>query len=159
MFGVDMVSELSDLPEDAQALTTLALTAGYTDTFVVDVPVQGRSAEAWARLILEEAPVLVRTALPAGWASLGLRHGPLDSPEHVLGWPIRRRDEDSILLRAESRLGMPGELLFARWHAALLFATVIRFENPAMRLVWAGAERPHKRVVRTLLAHAATAAR
>ncbi len=60
-----------------------------------------------------------------------------------------------MLLGAESRLGMPAELLFAHWEGALLFATLIRFDNPAMRLLWMGVERPHKRIVRTLLSHAA----
>ena len=129
-------------------------TAGYTDTFLVNVNFDERSAEAWGRLILERAPAALRLSLPPAWASLGLRHGPLDSPDHVLGWPIRNRTQDHMLLGAVSRLGMPAELLLARYQGALLFATVIRFERAAMRAVWFGIERPHKRTVRTLLTHA-----
>lgn len=60
-----------------------------------------------------------------------------------------------MLLGAESRLGLSAELLFARWKGALLFATVIRFDRAAMRTVWMGIERRHRRVVRTLLTDAA----
>jgi hypothetical protein len=142
------------MPKGARALSPLAATAGYTDTFVIDVPATERPPESWARLILEHAPMPIRASLPPGWASLGLRHGPLDSPDHVLGWPIRARTDTHLLLGAESRLGMPAELLIARWEEALLFATVIRFDNTAMRLLWAGVERHHKHIVRTLLVHA-----
>jgi hypothetical protein len=155
MTAAASVQEISSLPDSVRSLTTLGATAGYTDTFVVDVPASERSAEAWGRLILEDAPASLRASLPPGWASLGLRHGPLDSEDHVLGWPIRDRTEDHLLLGAESRLGMAAELLFARWEAGLVFATVIRFDCAATRVLWAGIERPHKRIVRTLLTHAA----
>jgi hypothetical protein len=154
MTAATSVREIPTLPDDVRSLTTLGTTAGYTDTFLVDVPATERSAEAWSRLILEGAPAPLRASLPPGWASLGLRHGPLDSEDHVLGWPIRDRTEDHLLLGAESRLGMEAELLFARWEGGLVFATVIRFDRAATRVLWAGIERPHKRVVRTLLHHA-----
>jgi hypothetical protein len=150
----DTVTGLAGLPQEARALTSLGAEAGYTDAFTAHVDFGERDAEAWSRLVLEQAPAPLRTSLPAGWASLGLRHGPLDSPEHVLGWPIRERNEDHILLGADSRLGMPAELLFARWRDELLFATVIRFDRSAMRAVWAGTERVHRRIVRTLLTRA-----
>jgi hypothetical protein len=73
----------------------------------------------------------------------------------VLGWPIRDRTQDHMLLSAESRLGMPAELLFAQREGMLLFATLIRFDLPPMRILWHGVERPHKRIVRILLTHAA----
>lgn len=159
MTVVETVQEIASLPDSACSLTSLAATAGYTDAFLAHVPAAERSAEAWGRLILEQAPAPLRASLPPGWASLGLRHGPLDSPEHVLGWPIRTRTQDHMLLGAESRLGLSAELLFARWKSALLFATMIRFDRAAMRTVWAGIERRHRRVVRTLLTDAARRAR
>ena len=152
---MDVVREIPTLPGGARLLTSLGTTADYTDTFLTDVPAGEQTAEAWGRLVLEEAPASLRASLPPGWASLGLRHGPLGSPDHVLGWPIRDRTENHMLLGAESALGMPAELLFARWEGKLLFATAIRFDRSAMRAVWAGIERGHKRVVRTLLMHAA----
>lgn len=100
------VRELPALPDGLRSLTSLGAAAGYTDTFVVDVPAGQRSAEAWARRVLEEAPGPLRASLPRGWARLGLRHGPIGSPDHVLGWPIRERTEDHLLVGAESSLGM-----------------------------------------------------
>jgi hypothetical protein len=151
----ETVREVPTLPDSLRSLTTLGATTGYTDTFLVDVPVSERDAEAWSRLVLEEAPAPLRASLPSGWARLGLRHGPLDSQDHVLGWPIRDRTVEHILLGAESRLEMEAELLFARWEGALVFATMIRFDCVAPRVLWAGIERPHKRIVRTLLTYAA----
>jgi hypothetical protein len=155
MIAADAVHEIPTLPDSARSLTTLGETAGYTDSFLLDVRAAERSAEAWSRLTLEGAPAHLRASLRQGWARLGLRHGPLDSPDHVLGWPIRDRTEDHLLLGAESGLGMPAELLFARWKDRVMFATVIRFDRVASRLLWAGIERPHKHVVRMLLARAA----
>jgi len=155
MMTTESVQEIPAVPESVRSLTNLSAAADYTDTFLVDVAALERSAEAWSRLILERAPAPLRASLPAGWASLGLRHGPLDSQDHVLGWPIRARTEDHLLLGAESPLGMEAELLFARWEGALLFATLIRFGCAGTRVLWAGIERPHKRIVRTLLTRAA----
>lgn len=149
------VQQSQTLPSGLRALCTLGATASYTDTFRADVRAGERSAEEWGRLSLEQAPASLRASLPRGWASLGLRHGPLDSRDHVLGWPIRARTEDHLLLGAESPLGMSAELLFARWEGALVFATLIRFDRAAARLVWIAVELPHKRIVQTLLTDAA----
>jgi hypothetical protein len=130
--------------------------ATYTDAFVAEVPDPcSRTAEEWARRMLEEAPLPVRRSLRAGWFSLGLKHGPLDSRDHVLGWEIRESTPDFVRLGGDSRLGMPAELLLQRRDDSLLFCTVIRHENPFVRAMWAPIVPGHEQVVKRLLEQAA----
>jgi len=143
------------LPAEARARSTLAH-VDYEDCFLMDVPnAQDRTAEEWARAVLEGAPTAVRTSLRSGWRSLGMRVGPEGEDGFVLGWEVRRSDPDAVLLGATSRLGMQGELLLERHDNTLLFATLVQFDNRAMRGLWASAiERPHVRVVRYVLEQA-----
>jgi hypothetical protein len=72
----------------------------------------------------------------------------------VLGWEVRRTVPDHVLLGAESRIGMPGELLLTKADGALLFATFVAQHSLVARAVWAVTERVHVRVVRDILAQA-----
>lgn len=129
----------------------------YQDCFILDLgsSLSARTAEQWARAVLEEAPAPMRSALVAGWKGLGLRLGPLTSEEHVLGWLVRANDPDRLLLCADGRLGITGELLFERQVATLRFATFVRLDNPGAHAVWAGVRPVHERMVRQLLSRVA----
>lgn len=140
------------LPSSARALSTLC-PIDYEDAFLVDVgPVGERTAEEWARAILEGAPIAVRVALVSGWSALGLRLGWRRSDRFVLGWPVRRSDPDSVLLAASSPLGLAAELLLTRHDNRLLFATLVQKRQRVTRAVWTGVEPIHRPVVRTVLA-------
>ncbi|MGH3067566.1 MAG: hypothetical protein ACRDND_02665 [Streptosporangiaceae bacterium] len=142
------------LPAGARELSTLAR-IDYEDAFVVDTGLaQDRTAEQWAREILEGAPVGTRTALTRGWSRLGLRLGPAQSDRHVLGWEIRRSSPDVVLLGACGRLGLSGELIFQRSPRSLLYATVVQLENRIASGLWAAIASRHRRVVRGLLERA-----
>jgi hypothetical protein len=141
-----------EVPDEARAQSTLRR-IDYADAFLADVgPTGRRTAEAWARAVLEDAPLALRRSLGSGWSALGLKVGLVRSGEDaVLGWPIRRRTPDAVLLGAGSRIGMPGQLLFARRGETLLFATFVEQDNPAARALWAGVERVHVPTVRRVL--------
>lgn len=142
------------LPAGPRELSTLAR-IDYEDAFLVGTGLAGdRTAEQWAREILEAAPVSTRRALTRGWSGLGLRLGPAQSGRHVLGWEIRHRDPDVVLLGACGRLGLSGELIFQRSPRSLLYATVVQLENRIARGLWAAIESRHRRVVQDLLARA-----
>ena len=142
------------LPAGTRELATLAR-IDYEDAFLVDTGLaRDRTAEQWAREILEAAPVSTRRALTRGWSGLGLRLGPAQSDQHVLGWEIRRSDPDVVLLGARGRLGLSGELIFQRSAHSLLYATVVQLENRAARGLWAAIESRHRRVVQGLLERA-----
>jgi hypothetical protein len=139
------------LPAGTRELSTLAH-IDYQDAFLVETGLaRDRTAEQWAREVLEGAPASTRRALSRGWSGLGLRLGPARSDRHVLGWEIRRSDPDVVLLGARGRLGLSGELIFQRSAHALLYATVVQLDNRAARGLWAAIESRHRRVVRGLL--------
>jgi Protein of unknown function (DUF2867) len=146
------------LPAASRSLSTLAR-VDYTDAFLVDTaPAQDRTAEQWARAMLEDAPADTRRALRRGWCALGLRLGSTRSDRRVLGWEVRRSSPDLVLLAAGSRVGMPAEVLFKRDQQTLLFATFVQQRNPVARAVWAAVAPGHRRVVQRLLERASAAA-
>jgi len=142
------------LPPAARRRSTLA-SIDYEDAFLVEVRSgEDRTPEHWARTMLEDAPGIMRSALPWGWFALGLKHASTRSERVVLGWEVRRSTPDFALLGAGSRLGLPAELLFERRAQALLFATFVQHDNPIARAVWAGVAPVHRQVVRYALEQA-----
>lgn len=143
-----------DVPPKTRALSTLAH-IGYEDAFLVNVgPVSERTAEEWARAVLEEAPKPVRRSLYSGWSAIGLKVARGHSEDSVLGWTVRRRARDSVVLGADSLVGMPAELLISRQEEALLFCTFVQQDNPVARAMWKGIEPLHVPIVRHLLEQA-----
>ena len=139
------------LPGPARGRSTLPR-LDYTDAFVVQAAsAQERTAEQWARAMLEGASAATRNGLRWGWSVLGLQLGSTRSAELVLGWELRRSTPEHVLLAARSRLGMVAELLFERRRRTLLYATLLRHENPLARAVWAGVAPWHRVVVRQVL--------
>jgi len=142
------------VPPAARARSALAH-VDYADAFVVDLSAaQSRTAEEWARAIVEGAPPGVQRQLRSGWAALGLKLGPSRSDRFVLGWEVRRSTPELVLLGAGSRIGMPAELHFERRQRSLLFATFVQHDNPIARAVWAATEPVHVPIVRRLLEQA-----
>jgi Protein of unknown function (DUF2867) len=142
------------VPADIRSVSTLP-TLDYADAFLVQRDSHPDwTAERWALAVLEEAPAATRAQLLAGWSALGLT-GTVTKPS-VLGWEVRRRSADAVLLGRHSRVGMPGELLFALREEGLLFATFVHHRTPATRAMWAAVQRAHVRTVLALLDRAAS---
>jgi Protein of unknown function (DUF2867) len=141
-----------DVPSDIRDLSTLP-TIDYADAFLVDTSAHGDwTPERWAIAVLEEAPLETRSQLLAGWSALGLKGAETD--RSVLGWDVRRSSADTLLLGRNSRIGMPGELLFARRPDGLIFATFVHHQTAATRAMWAAVQRTHVQTVTSLLARA-----
>ncbi|MFG1932788.1 hypothetical protein ACGFK1_19410 [Mycobacterium sp. NPDC048908] len=142
-----------DVPATARALSTLPR-IDYSDAFLFSHgSPPAETAEDVMREILEGAPLAVRTQLVSGWSAIGLKVSS-GSQGSVLGWDVRRSEPDHVLLGADSRIGMPGELLLKKEHDALLFSTFVAQQNLMARVVWAVTEPVHVRVVRDLLSQA-----
>ena len=142
-----------EVPPSALALSTLPR-VDYCDAFLFDVgSTYDESAEDLVRKVLEGAPLAVRTQLLSGWSSIGLEVRNT-SERSVLGWEVRRTRPDHVLLGADSRIGMPGELLLRKEGDALLFATFVAQRNLLARAVWTLTEPVHVRVVRDILSRA-----
>src|SRR4051794_24709169 len=101
METVSSVLEVHDVPEAVRSLTTLQ-GADYVDLFTVTRPRANKaSPEAWARAVLEEAPLARRNARLL-WRAMGLRLGPRGSPDHVQGWRIAARGDNWIRVETGS---------------------------------------------------------
>lgn len=143
-----------EVPSEVHALCTLPR-IDYEDAFVAETPMADtRTAEEWARAILEDAPIKTRSTLVSGWTSLGLQLGSLRSDRFVLGWKVLQSTPDFLLLGAGSRVGMPAELVLRRDGQGVLVATLIQQDNPAVRAAWAGVGPVHRQVVPRILERA-----
>jgi hypothetical protein len=153
MERMEQVAQIA-VPPDARALSTLSR-IDYEDAFLVEThAAPDRTAEQWARAVLEDAPMTMRSRLLTGWSALGLKLRRGRSDRAVLGWAIRERSDDHVLLGADSRIGMPAELLFKREPQALLFSTFVQKDTHVARAAWAAIEPVHAPIVRSLLEHA-----
>ena len=142
------------LPAAAHAVSTLS-SIDYHDAFRVDIGGDRRTAEQWARMVLEDAPLRARSAMVTSWTAIGLRlHFFGGSDRFVLGWEIRRRSRDVLLLGASSLIGMPAELVVRRENQTLLFATLVEKRTPLASLVWASIEAMHQSFVPALIERA-----
>ena len=142
-----------DVPSSVRALSTLPR-IDYCDAFLFDVGSRrDEDAEDLIREVLEGSSLAVRAQLLSGWSTIGLKVSS-GSEGAVLGWDVRRSVPDYVLLGADSRIGMPGELLLKKEDDALLFATFVAQRNLVARAVWAVTEPVHVRVVRDILAQA-----
>ncbi len=152
--GIEERVRQSPVPATARARCGLSR-IDYADAFLVESDAAQRlTGQQWARAVLADAPIAVRAKLQTGWAAIGLLpavHAPRGA---LLGWEIRSRADDFVLLGRNSLIGMPGELLFSRESRGLLFATFAQLDNPISRAVWSATEPRHVRVVRSLLEHA-----
>lgn len=145
------------VPPQARALCTLAR-IDYEDAFVVHRGgAPRRTAEQWARAAVEDVPASVAEMLQSGWSALGLKLGGAPPERSVLGWRIRRSTPEFVLLGADSRLAMAGELLFQRQPQTLLFCTFLQQDDQTARDMWARIEPAHVRIVPYLLERAAVA--
>jgi hypothetical protein len=143
------------VPDDVRDVSTLP-GIDYADAFLVDTSAHPeRTAERWAKAVLEEASAPMRAKLLSGWKALGLKAA--EPGPSILDWEVRSSAPDTLLLGRDSRIGMPGELLFALRPEGLLFATFVHHRTPATRAVWAAVERTHVRTVLELLERAAGA--
>jgi hypothetical protein len=132
----------------------------YTDGFRLETGLaQERTAEDWARALLEEAPAATRAKLRRGWFVLGVRLGSTEDDRLVLGWTVRWSSPDNVLLAARSLLGFEAEVLVRRERTAVVVATLMQLKNPVARAVWAAFAPQHRRVLRHLLKEAARPAR
>lgn len=147
--SVDRVRQV-DVPASVSARSTLTR-IDYADTFLVDIGPAQVTAEQCAREVLEGAPLAIRTQLLSGWSSIGLKIGKDSTEGSVLGWRVRQSTPDFVLLGADSRIGMPGELMFSKDGDTLVFASLVRHGNLLARAVWAMIEPAHVRMVRRIL--------
>ena len=111
-----------------------------------------RSSEEWARAIWEDGPLALRWFMTLGWRwLLGLRLGPRQSPNHILGWNIAERGPDRTVCQAQSWF-LSTYNTFVRRDDQLVWSTYVFYDRPIARLVWPPASLVHLPIVRISLA-------
>ncbi|WP_052172609.1 hypothetical protein [Nocardia sp. BMG111209] len=124
----------------------------YSDAHLLRTDrVADRSAEQWARAILEEVPGDVRAGLERAWGSIGLQRSAFGADRSVAGWPIAYSCPEYVLLQAVSSYGFDGQLLFRCGESGVLVATFVQFREDGARAFWERAVAGHLRFVRSLL--------
>jgi hypothetical protein len=149
---VSTVVGVDEVPGTVRSIVTLA-DPDYVDLFTVPTPIaEDRSAEEWARAVLEQSTLARRNARLL-WRLMGLRLGPRNSPHHVQGWKISGRGTN--WLRAETASWyMTAQAICLVEQRQVSISLSLRYDRPVARLVWAGVSGPHQRAVPVMLRQA-----
>jgi hypothetical protein len=139
-----------NVPDVIRRLDTLAA-PDYADVFTaVTSRARDRSAEAWARAVLEETPI--GRSAPALWRLLGLRLGP-PSSTHVQGWRIADRGDDWIRIEATSWF-MTAHAVIHVEDGQVSVALFLRYDQPIAGVIWPPVSVMHRRGVPVMLRQA-----
>jgi hypothetical protein len=130
----------------------------YADAFIVRLPdPDGRTAEAWVRYGLEEAPRPIRAVIRIAHRHV-LRFAllPARSSNQVLGWRITEARPDVIYLAASSPI-LRGVIVARRPdERSAVLTTLLSYERPAIaRAMWNLVGPLHRRIAPLLLERAA----
>ena len=118
-------------------------------------PDQALSAEHWARSVWQEAPAALRLILVIGWRFvLGLRLGPLNAPDRILGWSILRTSDDETLCSASSRL-LEAYNAFRATDSGVVWTTTVFYRRSWARIIWRPVSLMHRPLARLALRGAA----
>ena len=140
MATVSSLVGVHEVPEAVRGLTTLA-EPDYVDLFTVTTPMAtDRSAEEWARAVLEQAPV-ARDNARRLWRLIGLRLGPPQSPDHVQGWRIAARGDNWLRVETASWY-LTAQAVCLVDEAQVSLSLSLRYDRFPAALVWAASRAP-----------------
>jgi len=139
---------LTNIPEAIRGLDTLA-NPDYADLFTATTSgAMDKSAEEWARAMLEDTPT--GRSAPSLWRRLGLRLGPTPSPDCVQGWKIADRGEDWIRIETTSWF-MTAHAVVQVDDRHVSLALFVRYDRPIAALIWPPVAVMHRRGVPVIL--------
>lgn len=139
--------------DDVRALSRFRF-ADYADNFEAETHDTARTAEQWARAMLEGAPVGMRTFLVRTWPLFGVRLGPLHAAGYVLGWRIIKNTAEFVVLQVRSAAGVTVRLVVQAGDGKVLAGTFVRCEGLPGRVIWFAIAPIHRLVVSRLLGEA-----
>jgi hypothetical protein len=142
---------LSNVPEAIRSADTLAR-PDYVDCFTATaIGATDKSAEEWARALLEDTPT--GRSAPSLWRLLGLRLGPIPSTDYVQGWKIADRADDWIRIETTSRF-MTAHAVVRVDDGQLAIALFVRYDRRIAALIWPPVSVMHRRAVPVMLRQA-----
>ncbi len=101
-----------------------------------------RTAEEWARVVLEQTPT--GRGAPLLWRTLGLRLGPAGSPDHIQGWRIAERGDNWIRVETSSWY-MTGHAVAFVDDESVSVALFLHYDHPVAALIWVPVGALHRR--------------
>jgi len=128
----------------------------YADAFEVNLREgDSRTAERVVRTGLEHAsPALGRVVLTVHRHVLRFRLGPVTSPKHIVGWQITTNEPDVLCLKAEGSL-LDGMMVARRTDNVARLTTLVTYQRPLARIVWAVVGPVHRKIAPHLMERAA----
>ena len=146
--AVVTVVGLTNIPVAIRCLDTLG-SPDYVDLFTATTTgATDKSAEAWARALLEHTPT--GRAAPLLWRRLGLRLGPTPSPDCIQGWKIADRGEDWIRIETRSWF-MTAHAVVQVDDGHVSLALFVRYDRPIAALIWPPVSVLHRRGMPVIL--------
>src|SRR5690242_18976568 len=143
----------TEAPSGLEAIAGLD-PVGYRESFTFTTTAD-RTAEQWARQILERCPLTTRAQMVTVWALLGIPLAPPWSRAQVLGWRILHNSSSHIVLEARAATGVTARLVVHATATEVSQAMFVRFDRPLGRRIWARLAPKHRRFLHALLARAA----
>ncbi|MBU2669443.1 hypothetical protein KOI35_38620 [Actinoplanes bogorensis] len=138
-----------DAPADLEALAALT-PVDWRESFTLAVT-GSRSAEQWARHMLEGASWKARAQMVTTWTLLGIPLAPPWSRSQVLGWRIRHNTPGAIVLEVRAAAGVTARLVLHISGTDLTQVMLVRYDHPPGRLIWSRLAPAHHRFLRALL--------
>jgi hypothetical protein len=93
----------------------------------------------------------------AGWRLvLGLRLGPRQSPDHILGWKIIDRRPDETVCQLPSRF-LDAYNTSVKVDGTFVWSTFVGYTRPFAKVIWPPVALLHRPLVRMALRRAANA--
>lgn len=146
-----------EVPDTVRAVDGLSA-PDYASAFELPIPpTPARSAEQWARSVFEQAPLLVRWFVRAGWCFPLLFDVTKPGPDQVLGARITANSSTTIVLEQRSPMMLANNIVSVD-QTRLVWVTVVNYRRPAARLLWGPSALIHHRVLPYLLTRAARTA-
>jgi len=126
--------------------------ADYADAFCVTSGPPA-PAGAWARRAFEGGPPAQRRLFRAlAWRGLlGMHLGPENSAQHIAGWTIVADRPEITVMHVDSWM-LTGRLVTEATPTGTTITTLLRYDRPIARVVWAGAGNVHRAIMPGLLA-------
>jgi hypothetical protein len=141
---------LEHVPEPIRSLQRLDR-VDYVDLFTLHTTTApDRSAEQWARAVLEAGDAARRMAFIPWRVLLGLRLGPSHVPGYVHGWKIAGSDDDWIRLEAASWL-MTCHAVAHLANGQVSVALFVRYDHPVAAFWWPVLSIVHRRAMPVIL--------
>jgi hypothetical protein len=127
----------------------------YEDAFRVDAP-RRWTPEQWMRAFVEGAPRWFQLSWIGGGRWLfGARFGPMESPDHVLGWKVLVDRPDVFAVGLDSSGGLLARMVALTPPGAALIATQMQLDPGLANTLFPGIRRGHRFFVPYLLDRAA----